>query len=364
MTTNRKRSLFTIDVTDDQLNSSVDQEPVSAPRRTPMAMAVKENFAALGDRQQTDVRIRQENDQLALEFVRLRRLGLITEPLRIDAIDSHELVRDRLNSSDPELEELKRSIADIGLSNPIRVRRSGEGRFELVQGSRRLAAYKTLYDESATDEERERWSVIPAAYFSNDDDLATSYRKMVDENLVRKDISFGEMALLAMRYAQDPRLPDSDVDAAVAHLFKAAAYSKRSNIRAFVQLLMMLGESVSNLSAIPRNLGLDVRRRLEKRPVELQTLRAALAAVNDADAEIEVLRRFVKGQLAPARTEKKKSIPSSELSLLAGESALRCRWRNNRLLIQGKVLGELDRDQLNQALQAFASCLEQAVDAK
>ena len=42
-----------------------------------------------------------------------------------------------------ELEELKDSIRNIGLSNPIRVEQSG-GRYELVQGMRRLTAFREL----------------------------------------------------------------------------------------------------------------------------------------------------------------------------------------------------------------------------
>ena len=47
-----------------------------------------------------------------------------------------------------ELAELKASIRDLGLSNPIRVEPKGQGRYELVQGLRRLNAYRELLAET------------------------------------------------------------------------------------------------------------------------------------------------------------------------------------------------------------------------
>ena len=66
------------------------------------------------------------------------------------------------------------------------------------------------------------------------DDLEALYRKMVDENLVRKDISFAEMAMLALDYAADPGTAVNDPEKAVAVLFKSAGYQKRSYIRTFM----------------------------------------------------------------------------------------------------------------------------------
>ena len=85
---------------------------------------------------------------------------------------------------------------------------------------------------------------------------------MVDENLVRRDISFAEMATLAMRYAEDPGTGAEDVAGAVDVLFASAGRQKRSYIRHFATLLDALGDVLTHPEAISRNMGLEVVRRL------------------------------------------------------------------------------------------------------
>ena len=74
------------------------------------------------------------------------------------------------------------------------------GGYELVQGYRRLGAYRVLYQET----EAEDWAEIPALIMPGAPDVAGLYRRMVDENVIRKDLSFAEMARAAQVYAEDP----------------------------------------------------------------------------------------------------------------------------------------------------------------
>src|SRR6056297_95315 len=119
----------------------------AAPRRGPMASAVRETAESLRARAETEAAIRAENDALAHELVRLRALGLTAEPVPLEAVDAAKLIRDRKVEPDPDVEDLKESIRAIGLSNPIRVERAGE-RYELIQGWRRLHAYRALLAET------------------------------------------------------------------------------------------------------------------------------------------------------------------------------------------------------------------------
>src|SRR5690606_16133622 len=119
-------------------------------------------------------------------------------------------------AEDSELAELVESIRDIGLSNPIRVEPGRAGRFELIQGWRRLSAYRQLLKETG---DLEAWGRIPAGIAARGDALEQLYRRMVDENMVRKDISFAEMAQLALNYAMEPHTSERDPDRAVAILF-------------------------------------------------------------------------------------------------------------------------------------------------
>lgn len=229
------------------------------PRRGPMATAVQENAEALKARAVAEAAIRAENDALATEFVRLKGLGLIVDMIPLEAIDTAKLVRDRASGRDLELDELKTSIREIGLSNPIRVEPRADGRYELVQGLRRLTAYRELHAETGD----ARYARIPAGLMTDGRGLDDLYRRMVDENLVRKDISFAEMAELARSYAADPRTACDDVDKAVSILFQSAGYQKRSYIRAFAGLLDRLGEALVFPQDIPRNLGLELKRQID-----------------------------------------------------------------------------------------------------
>mgnify|MGYP000107713768 CR=1 FL=1 len=70
----KKRRIFDIDLPDEDVPAPVVAS--SGLRRGPMATAIGENADSLRQREQTEAAIRAENDNLAHEFVRLKRLGL------------------------------------------------------------------------------------------------------------------------------------------------------------------------------------------------------------------------------------------------------------------------------------------------
>ncbi len=256
----RKRRMFDIDIPVEDAAEGPDFPAGKVDqRRGPMAAAINETVASSRDRAQIEAQIRQENDALAQEHVRLKRAGLITDLIALDLIDTQKLIRDRRPVADFELAELVSSIREVGLSNPIRVEPGADGRYELIQGYRRLSAYRQLLEETG---DTEAWGRIPAGIAARGDALDNLYRRMVDENLVRKDISFAEMAQLAVHYAMDPLTAETDADKAVALLFKSAGYQKRSYIRNFIPLVERLGETLLYPQEIPRALGLALAQRL------------------------------------------------------------------------------------------------------
>lgn len=296
----RKRRMFDIEMPEEEAPVfPAGKTPDPEARRGPMAAAIVENAEASRDRARVEAQIRAENDALAQEHVRLKRAGLITDMIPLDAIDSRKLIRDRAPGADMELAELVASIREIGLSNPIRVEPAAEGRYELIQGARRLAAYRALLEETG---DAAAWGRIPAGIAARGDQLDQLYRRMVDENMVRKDISFAEMAQLALHYAMDPLTGENDPEKAVAILFRSAGYQKRSYIRSFIRLMEALGETLLYPQEIPRALGLALAQRLE----EVDGLAAAIRAeFRDWDSrsiqdELEVLQRHARpGQGAP-----------------------------------------------------------------
>ena len=288
----KKRRMFEIDLPEDE---ATEIDPVGATgevkRRGPMATAISENAESLRERQAIEVEIRAENDALAHEHVRLKRQGLIVDLIPLDQIDAAKLTRDRMPGEDGELVELVASIRDVGLSNPIRVEPRADGRYELVQGYRRLAAYRQLLQETG---DADRWGRIPAGVMATGAALDLLYRRMVDENLVRKDISFAEMAQLALHYAADPGTAENDPDKAVALLFQSAGYQKRTYIRTFIKVMRVLGDDLRFAQEMPRALGLALAQQLELRPDLVPTIRAELdgTAGRSSVDELAVLRRY------------------------------------------------------------------------
>ena len=286
----RKRRVFDIDMPSEEV---VQPEPRirTLERRGPMASAISENAEALKVRRNAVEAIREENDALAHEFVALREAGQVVEALPLEDVHTHLLVRDRLPGEDRELEELVTSIRDLGLSNPIRVlpRPDGDG-FELVQGYRRLAAYKQLHQQ----EGEGAWGRIPALVLPGEIDISGLHRRMIDENVVRRDLSFAEMARAAQNYAADPGTDADDLPAAVAALFQSAPYSKRSYIRSFAYLLDELGGCLTFPAEVPRALGVALARHIKDRPELVGRIRIDLEACPDRSTqdELDILRRY------------------------------------------------------------------------
>lgn len=344
----KKRRIFDIDLPEEPETFPAGKEEAAPSRRSPMAAAITENKESLRDRRAVEDQIRAENDALAEEHVRLKRLGLIVDMVPIAQIDSWKLVRDRARGDDMELAELIASLRDIGLSNPIRVEERGDGRYELVQGFRRLAAYRQLLEETG---DEEKWGRIPAGILPRGEDLDTLYRRMVDENLVRKDISFAEMAVLALNYARDPETPENDPDKAVAILFQSAGYQKRSYIRQFVRLMDRLADDLRFAQHIPRALGLKLASALEDRPELLARIRADLEGWDNRSVsdEIGVLQKALGG--AGGEPEEEPSSGSDVPAKAAGTGRVKTTFqvssqagRAKCLVTNGRLEIRLERD--------------------
>lgn len=340
----KKRRVFDIDLPEVEEEESFPAGKIDQ-RRSPMAAAINENAEALRERRALEAEIRAENDALAAEHVRMKQLGLIVDLIDLDQVETWKLVRDRQPGDDQELSELVASIRDIGLSNPIRVEQREGGGYELIQGFRRLSAYRVLLEETG---DAARWGKIPAGILPRGEDLEGLYRRMVDENLVRKDISFAEMATLALNYARDPGTTETDPDRVVAELFQSAGYQKRSYIRQFIRLMSQLGESLRHASHIPRALGLKLASVIEERPDVVGQIKAVLTHWDNRSVadELEVLRRAIGqegdeelvGPKAAAAPAAKPGKAKTTFQVTSRLGAAKCTAANGRLEIK------LDRD--------------------
>lgn len=365
----RKRRMFDIDLPEAEEAApsaapAVDAASVGVPRRGPMATAIGENADALRRRAMIEADIRAENDSLAHEFVRLKKLGLITDMIPVDAVRTTKLVRDRSPGADLDLAEMKASILAVGLSNPIRVEPDGQGGYELVQGLRRLSAWRELRAETGD----AAFDLIPAGLMAAGETMETLYRRMVDENLIRKDVSFAEMANLARAYADDAVEDCSDLDEAVNRLYASASPQKRSYIRRFAVLMRMLEKDLEHPGAIPRALGLQLVDRLEADPASKPALVRMLQGqgARSAEAEAEVLRRFLAGQEAPLPAKARgapRGLRRGRISLAVpvGQIGVRCTATDGKVELRAEMdFSALDHDRLEAAIAAFFTALNGA----
>jgi len=100
---------------------------------------------------------------------------------------------DRRIYDEGEVRSLARNIEDIGLLNPIIVRKKNGG-YERISGFRRLEAYKYLY--SITNEDK--WLKIPAIVLDVDDTVALKI--MLSENIFREDLNDYDEAIAQIEY--------------------------------------------------------------------------------------------------------------------------------------------------------------------
>ncbi len=78
----------------------------------------------------------------------------------LDALDDNPF-QPRKTMDGTELDELASSIERDGLLQPIAIRPKSDGRYFIVAGHRRRAAYQLLCERATSDEARKRWSTIP-----------------------------------------------------------------------------------------------------------------------------------------------------------------------------------------------------------
>lgn len=354
-----KRRVFDIDFPDDTpTEAAVPAGTEDAARRGPMASAIVENATALRERQAAEAAIRAENDRLAHEHVRLKKQGLVVDLIPVDAVRITKLTRDRSAKRDPELDELKTSIRAIGLSNPIRVEQGADG-YELVQGFRRLSAYRELFAETGDDAFR----TIPAGLLAAGETMDGLYRRMVDENLVRRDISFAEMAELARGYARDEGTACESIEEAIGSLYASAGRQKRNYILHFANLLEALGSALKFPESIPRALGLDLEKKIESRAGEAARIKARLAAEMPTTPETEValLRTLLAEKPAPSKVDRvgeaAKAKTTFRLTVPAG--TVRCAAQSGLIELRAErdFSGD-DRQKLQRAVEAFFAALD------
>lgn len=282
-----------------------------APRRRggPMAAAVRETAEHAAEEAEARVEARRQNAADAKAWRAAEAEGRVLARVPLDEVATDDLPRDRLDlagvAEADAMDELKASIRAHGQKEPVELYVHA-GALQLKKGWRRFTALGQLYAETgdarfATVLARIDRGVDRAPDRGADrggDDRLRHYVDMVEENILREDLTFAEMAQLAIEAAHDPAIEGAAPEAMVPRLYGALHKTKRSYIRAFVSLLGLLGEDLRFPKAVARDQGVALARALAEHPERVGPLKRALAVVRDADDQAATIRAAIAGRAA------------------------------------------------------------------
>jgi len=341
--------------------SDAPAPPPEAPRRRgPMAEAVAETADSLDERQAERARLMEKLKSDAAAYTAARADDRLDVLVPVDAIRTDRLERDRFDldpeSDDAEMRELKESIRTRGLQQSIKLFEE-DGVYQLESGWRRLTAMRQLLAETG----EARFGAIRAKVTPADGDLDAAYGRMVDENMVRKGVSHGELAVLAVRYARAPGTRAATVDEAVGLLFASAARAKRYHLRQIADLIDRVFDVLGDPSRIPRDLALKAADLVQAAPALADDLRARLeGAPRDAGSVATAVQAFVDAAGAAAAEAAAKTGPAPsgrKIEFRAGGYKCTVKGREVRLL-SPHDLAEIDEARLQAALEAFRAALD------
>lgn len=193
------------------------------------------------------------------------------EAASIEQIEVAKVVKNpfqpRLNFEPVALEELKKSISEKGLIQPISVRKIPNGTYQIIAGERRFRAVSELGYER-----------VPAYILdvkSDEDMLELS----LIENIQREDLNPIEVSLGFQRLIDECRLTQEEVAQKVG--------KERSTVTNFLRLLK-LPQPIQD-SLVSRELSMGHAR--------------ALVAIDDEAAQLAIWSKIIKEQLSVRKVE-------------------------------------------------------------
>ena len=322
-----------------------------ARERGPMGVAAREAAESLTEATENKLEQRRQNAEDARTYRAAREAGRVLVSIPLDRVRTDDLPRDRMDldaaAVSDEMEELKASIRARGQKEPIEVWADGD-LYQLKKGWRRLTALTQLLAETGD----ERFATV-VARVSGAQERLDRYVDMVEENVVREDLTFAEMAQVAIEAGNDPEV-EGDAEAMVGRLYASLHKMKRSYIRSFVFLLQELGDALKFPRDVPRNLGADVARALKAGQGSADDLRAALAAADTPEVQAKGMTAWLAGggrQKAPRERREKYEfhVDGTKVTARRGE----CR------LVSQADFAHVSRERLAEAVRAFQRVLQE-----
>lgn len=333
------------------------QESVKRKRRVgPMGAAVREAAESLTEATENKVEQRRQNTEDAKKFRAAQQEGRVLIEIPLGEISTTDLPRDRLDletvATSDEMEELKASIRERGQKEPVEVYHGEGDQYQLKKGWRRYTALTQLFETTGD----ERFAKIVARVEAGENDRMDRYIDMVEENVVREDLTFAEMAQVALSAAADPDVEGADAEVLVNRLYGSLHKMKRSYIRSFVYLLSELGESLQWPKEVSRNTGIEVARAM-KEVGGIDELREAIAVSGDAETQNKLLTEFSKQR--SEKPVKKVLEPKEKFEFHVGGMKVTAR-RGECRIVSKDDFANISRDQLERAVKAFEGVLNES----
>jgi ParB family chromosome partitioning protein len=150
----------------------------------------------------------------------LERKVEANQDIPVDSIDGNPF-QPRTTFDETSLEELAASIRKLGIVQPLTVRESGNGRYQLIAGERRLRAARLA-----------GLSHVPA-YIRTADDQAMLELALV-ENIQREDLDAVEVAISFQRLIEECKLTQEELSERVG--------KQRSTVANYLRLLKLPAE--------------------------------------------------------------------------------------------------------------------------
>ena len=349
----RKRSKFGIEPVTIPSEKSSDRRKSKGP----MSAAVQDAAGSLTETVAARTEARKRNTEDANAFRVAQQEGRILQYLSVSYVHTDDLPRDRLDldslASSEEMDELKASIRAQGQQEAIEVFTDENGSHQLVKGWRRLHALKSLFQETG----EVRFSQVLARVDVRSVDRVEIYQRMVEENIIRQDLSLAEMAHVAIVAKQDTSVEVDDVGDVVTRIFSSLAKQKRTYIRLFVELLEKLEADLKFPKALSRDLGAELAHKLRSKGVAIEAFRAELKVVESAARQEEVIRHFLsvskEGRSPPAS----QSSRARKFEVRVGDTKLTA--KSGELRLKSPIdYSQVSRERLEQALLAFNEVIE------
>jgi len=144
----------------------------------------------------------------------------VNKNISVDSIDSNPF-QPRTSFDEQSLEELTSSIKKLGIVQPLTVRETGDGRYQLIAGERRLRAAR-----------RAGLTHVPA-FIRTADDQAMLELALV-ENIQREDLDAVEVAISFQRLIEECKLTQEELSERVG--------KQRSTVTNYLRLLKLPAE--------------------------------------------------------------------------------------------------------------------------